>query len=135
MVRSTLSSLTLMVGGVITVAAVATFAQAGDRTMLPEPLFSLHVFEQGSSKPIVHPMVCIREFRQPLGAIGDSLGLVIFGGGLPNGVLHLQIVAPGHLATDTTVVWPTAKEAKPMVIHLRLRQGPPVQPRCVVESA
>ena len=129
-----LNAVRLLVGVVGTVAAAAVFAQVGIRAGRSEPMFTVRVVEQGSTTPISHPMVCIREFRQPLGAIGDSLGQVVFGGRLPLGTLHLQIVAPGHLPVDTTIVWPVTEQARPMIVSLRPRQGPPVQPRCIVDN-
>lgn len=80
-------------------------------------------------------MVCIREFGQPLGAIGDSLGHVVFGGALPHGTLHLRIVAPNHFPVDTTLMWPISEQTKSMIITMRPRHGTPVEPRCVVADS
>ena len=129
-----LNAVRLLLGAVGTVAAAAVFAQVGARAERAAPLFTVRVFEPDFSTPIVHPMVCIREFRQPLGSIGDSLGRVVFGGALPHGTLHLQIVAPGHLPVDTTIRWPATEQTRPMVVALRPRQGPPVEPRCIVDT-
>ena len=78
---------------------------------------------------------CVEEFGQPLGAIGDSLGWVSFDGVLPNGTLHLRIVAPAHLPMDTTVTWQAADDAKPIMAVLRPRVGAPIEPSCPTGAA
>lgn len=93
-------------------------------------LVVLRVFEGAASRPVVQPLVCIREIDQPIGAVGDSLGWVSFGGILPNGTLHLRVISPRHYPADTVVTWPPAENAKPVIVRLRPRDGVPDEPRC-----
>ena len=90
----------------------------------------VEVREFGTNAPVVHPMVCVKEFGQPLGAIGDSLGMVHFGGNLAPGTLHLGILAPSHFPVDTTAMWPPQTDRQVLRVAMRPGQRPTMEPRC-----
>jgi hypothetical protein len=88
------------------------------------------VREAGTNRVVVHPMVCIREFNQPVGPIGDSSGKVVFGGSLPTGTIHLRTMAPSHMPFDTVAAWPPSASASEIRVLLKPKPGPPTEPEC-----
>jgi hypothetical protein len=90
-------------------------------------LVTVVVSDVSTGGAVAHPMICVREFPQPFGAIGDSAGRATFGGNLPAGTLHLRIKAPQHLDFDTTASWPSTSEIR---VKLKRRSGPSINPQC-----
>ena len=101
-----------------------TLSSAAPQRHRVSPLVTVLVTDEASGHPIPHPMVCIREFPQPLGAIGDSSGAAKFGGNLPAGTLHLRIKAPQHRDFDTTAMWPSNSEIRVKLKRLSSSASP-----------
>ena len=118
-----------IVAGTLAALAFAGSTTASSSNQRPD-LITVLVTEAGTSRGVVHPMVCIREFNHPIGPIGDSSGTVAFGGSLPAGVLHLRIMAPDFVSLDTTAVWPPSPTSSEMRVALKRKAGPPSEPEC-----
>jgi hypothetical protein len=91
---------------------------------------TISVTDAQSGLPVVQPMVCIREFGQSHGPIGDSTGKVVIAGNLPRGTLHLRVLAPRHFPLDTIAAWPSTTSGGEMRLRLRPRSGSPTVPEC-----
>ena len=109
-------------------ATAVVTAATSEATQSARPdLITVVVTDAATGRAVPYPMICIREFSQPIGPIGDSTGRAMFGGNLPTGTIHLRIKAPEHMDFDTTAQWPSAAE---MRVKLKRRSGPPISPQC-----
>jgi hypothetical protein len=112
-------------------AVVTAASSAATHSPRRPDLITVVVTDAATGRAVPYPMICIREFHQPIGPIGDSTGRAMFGGNLPAGTIHLRIKAPEHMDFDTTALWPSAAELQ---VKLKRRSGPPTTPQCEVAA-
>ena len=94
-------------------------------------MIEIRAIDARTGLAVAHPMVCTKELApEHIGAIGAKDGVVRFGGILPEGILHLTVMAPMQFPADTIAYWPPDSTARPIVVALTPRNGEWVEPEC-----
>jgi len=90
-------------------------------------MFTLVVLEEGSLRPVAHPLVC----ADPGGGwmIGMPDGRLRFGGDITTDTVHLRVLGPLHQARAVALVWAQARGRSAQLTLVRRSDGP-VDPEC-----
>ncbi len=130
----------LRLGGIATTLLVAAtgailYAQRADAPLrwlptadsLPADMVTLVVLEEGTLRPVAHPLVCV----DPGGGwmVGMPDGRLRFGGNITTDTVHLRVLGPSHRARAVSFEWAQAR-GRAVQLTLVRRPGGPIDPDC-----